>query len=362
MIGNARSLCSTAAALVALAWSATMTAAAQPSPPGDPHLLWARLAAHGEPANEDDPGYALYRDGYRLVLDERWEQALQKFEELQRRFPASSYRDDAAYWSAYSLKHVRPKDAREAYRSFIEHYRQSSYFDDAVADLQEVETSSWHPAQPGTAKTAEGPEADVFAPGLQRLERELRRASRAYHRIGVPMMLKVDDSLDPETRLRMEALYAIGEATKDDQTFRALQRVAVAREEPVPLREAALEALVTFPGHETLPVFLAIAREDTDRTIQSYAVDLIAEAPADTSTKIKLLIDLYRTLPPSRREQRQTIFYTIADFGTEHAVNFLGDVALTSPDFAIRREAIYYLGSIGGPTARSLLMKILLKD
>jgi len=349
------------ALLITCCWSLTATAQNQGSTAPQTGQFWVSLGGSLQGDDQDDPGYGLYRDGYRLVLDGRWEQAVHAFEDLQRRYPASTYSDDAAYWSAYSLKHVQPKSAREAYRAFIEHYRQSSYFDDAVADLEELEAYTLQLAGDKASQSAGVSNRAVLAPGLQRLERELQRASRMYHRMGVPMVLRVNENLDPATRVRMEALYAIGETARDEQAFRTLRGVAVANSEPVPLREAALEALVKFPHTETLPVLLSVAREDTNQTMQSYAVDLIAESPVDTSTRINVLIDLYRTLPPSRREQRQAIFYTIADFGNDHAVRFLGDVAQTSPDFEMRREAVYYLGSIGGPSARSLLMKILLQ-
>ena len=359
MIGiSARSTLAPAVVFTLLWWSAGTTAAAQTAPPHSGPILWVHAPLEGDGNNQDDPGYALYRDGYRLVLDERWEQAHRIFEELQRRFPRSDYRDDAAYWSAYSLKHTSPKAAIDAYHSFLDQYRKSSYFDDAVADLAEAEAATWKEFN----AVADSARSAVIAPELQRLERELRKASRGYRRLGVPMVLQVEEALDAETRLRIDALYVIGETTKDEQAFQTLRRVAVNRAEPVPLREAALEALGTFPEHDVLPVFLEIAREDTHLTMQSYAVDLIALTPADTARKVEVLIDLYRTIPPSRREQRQTIFYTIADLGSIHAVDFLGEIALTSPDYETRREAVYYLGSIGSPSSRSILMKILLED
>jgi len=358
MTGRAHHLCCLAVILAIFSWPARTTAAAQAGSSPTSSFGWVHAAVDAEASNQDDPGYGLYRDGYRLVLDERWEEALDVFEKLQRQFPASDYRDDAAYWSAYSLKYLRPRAALDAYRSFIKQYRQSSYLDDAVADLEELEVAPWQAVHTGDA---DGLRRVVIAPGSRRLERELRKASRTYRRLGVPMMIRVDESLDAETLLRMEALYAIGETAKDDQAFRTLRGVAVSGEEPVPLREAALEALTSFPERKVIPVALEIARDDTSRAMQSYAVELIAESPADTGTKIDLLIELYRTLPPTRQEQRRTIFYTIADFGTEHAVDFLGEIALTSADIETRREAVYYLGSIGGPVARSHLMRILLE-
>jgi outer membrane protein assembly factor BamD (BamD/ComL family) len=161
-----------AALLITCWWGLSTTAVAQSSPVPRTGQFWVSLGGGVEGDNQDDPGYSLYREGYRLVLDGRWEQAVHAFKDLQQRYPASAYSDDAAYWSAYSLKHVQPTSAREAYRAFIERYRQSSYFDDAVADLEELEAYTVQLAGEKAGQSAGVSSRAVLAPGLQRLERE----------------------------------------------------------------------------------------------------------------------------------------------------------------------------------------------
>jgi TolA-binding protein len=66
----------------------------------EPHFLVHRgsqnvdviYAAEWDPPQATrDPGYQLYRDGYRLILAEQWGEARKKFSELLRRYPHSRY-------------------------------------------------------------------------------------------------------------------------------------------------------------------------------------------------------------------------------------------------------------------------------
>jgi len=102
-----------------------------------------------------------------------------------------------------------------------------------------------------------------------------------------------------------------------------------------------------------------IAQKDTSADIQAFAVDYIGEHGSDKNQRVGVLEDLYRSLPKSRAGQRKTIVYTIADIGNDRAVDFLRTVALTDESYDLRRDAVYYLGSIGGDNARSALYEIL---
>ncbi len=64
-----------------------------------------------EPGSQEGPDYAVYKKGYDLVLDEKWDAARKQFAELQEKHPKSDYIDDARYWSAYALMHTDLKKA-----------------------------------------------------------------------------------------------------------------------------------------------------------------------------------------------------------------------------------------------------------
>ena len=158
-----------------------------PHPATAPALVMGIVGA--EPTRQDDPGYELYKQGYTLILQEDWNGAQVVLDELIVRHPRSEYVDDAYYWSAYALKHTNRETAAKLYREFTRKYRESSYYDDAVADLKELESvviikpPKGHPV-PIPREVIES-HAFVVAPSVKKLEREVRRATRAYRRIGI---------------------------------------------------------------------------------------------------------------------------------------------------------------------------------
>jgi tetratricopeptide (TPR) repeat protein len=315
--------------------------------------------AQADQGNQNDPAYTTYKEGYALILKEEWTDARKKFAALLSRHPDSEYADDASYWSAYALMHIDKKKARDAYQAFIEKNSESSYYDDAVADLAQIGGATPVPGAPVAWSYGVS-----TGPDMRRMERELRKASRSMHVMTVPPMRGMawnvmgDEELDQNTRLKMEALYALGENREDDQAYQTLKTIALDTKQAGPLRRAALDGLAGFTRHDVLPVCAEIAKTDTSLEIQAYAIDVIGQAK-DRGKSIQILIDLFNQLPPDRKESMETVFYSIAEVGNDRAVDFLKQVALTHKNFDLRRDAVYYLGSIGGERARAALYEIL---
>ena len=328
---------------------------------------------------KDDPGYAMYKEGYNLVLDEQWKEAREKLEGMIKQFPQSSYVDDAQYWSAFALKHLDKKAVVNAYKQFITKYPNSNYYDDAVADLSQLEsgdgaapsaasgqTFSYSystpaiPSQP--AMPAQSPV--VLERSMRDMERKLRTLNNAPRLSPLSRSYTVqswgqEEKTDPETELKIEALYAIGNGKEDDKSFQTLKNVALDFKQSTRLRQAALDALSDFKKYDLMPVYLEIAKHDTAEEMQNLAIDFISSNTKDKNKSVSTLIDLFNAIPHNRLEQKRTIFYFIADVGNDRAVDFLATVARTNDDYDLRREAVYYLGSIGGDKARSALYEIL---
>jgi len=288
------------------------------------------------------------------------------------KYPNSDYADDAQYWSAYSMKHIDRKAAIQEYERFVEAHANSRYYDDAMADLDDLRpqavVAAPHRAGHGVAVTPLPSIAPIppMAPSHRTMERAMRLELRQLGRMGhnrfipfLPRALGGDEKLDGATQLKMEALYALGETTEDDKSYSTLRDVALDTKQPRPLREAAMDALTNFTKHDVLQVFVEIATRDTNQDVQGYAIDFIGEHGSDKNQNVTILSDLFRSLPRSRTEQRSTIIYAIADVGNDRAVDFLKNVALSDEEYDLRRDAVYYLGNIGGEKARSALYEIL---
>jgi len=320
------------------------------------------------PGNRDDPAYATYKEGYALILDERWEQARKKFPELLAKYKKSDYRDDATYWSAYALKHLSLTNALKAYEDFLHRYPASSYFDDALADLAELQAraSVLAPvAEPESLSIAVDVEAAPdpqiarsYSYTIKRLGHELRKTSHNLRREFRPMrtmivapnpstMLKRElatEKLDRQTRLKLEALSALGAMKQDPQSVTTLKEIALDRTQPRELRHVSLYSLSRLKDADVLPVFLEIARKDTDSELQVSAVYGIVQSGLDKRKTLDILTDMYRSTPERRTEQLEIVLDAIATIGTERGVDFLVGVARTSNDPELASIAIDGIG------------------
>ena len=377
---------------------------------------------------KDDPAYRLYKQGYDLILDERWEEAGKKLTEVTKQYPKSAYVDDAEYWSAYALMHVDKRKAVTAYAKFIDRRPSSKYYNDAIADLSDLTTTPVPApfARAGRSTAVPVPDADTgwsttvvsgepghlylldssgghgsgfvhssessvvrslnkimrggvmrgysysFGKGSARnLSRALEEQGRTLRSIRLPSsahaprailapgFFRSDEDLDEETKLKLEALEALGSENEDSASFRALREIVLDRSKKRRLRTAAMEQLVDFKKFDPLPVFLEVAKSDTGQEVQNSAIDYIGMLTKDKNRSVETLIELFYAIPESRADQRENIFYSIAEVGNDRAVDFLAKIAQTDEKYDLRREAVYYLGSIGSARSRAALVEVL---
>jgi HEAT repeat protein len=378
----------------------------------------------GSEGKKKDAAYPLYKEGYHLILDGKWEEARKKFAEMMKQYSSSAYMDDAEYWSAYALMYLDEKKAAKEYEKFISRHPDSRYYDDAVADLSGLDGSTvgrpvpvpmatkapmvWSSSSSGRGKgrgkgmmyidslggdgfvmsseslvvhnlgstlRSRGVKGYVYSSGnppvLRSLNRALTLQSRALRAVRLPDMAHTpraelapglferEEDLDQETRLKLEALEALGSSKQDSAAFRALKDVALDRSANRRLRTAAMEQLVDFEAYDPLPVYLEVAKKDTGLEIQSAAIDYIGMLTKDKDRSVETLIELFYAIPNNRAEQRGNVFYSIAEVGNDRAVDFLAKIAQAHEQYNLRSEAIYYLGSIGNERSRAALYQIL---
>jgi HEAT repeat protein len=124
-------------------------------------------------------------------------------------------------------------------------------------------------------------------------------------------------------------------------------------------RLAVIDAAASLGTSRALTFLVQVARTTPDTVLQTTAIDNIAAAGRDKHRNVELLIGLYRSLPREHRLARETALYGVAEMGTDRAVDFLVQVARDSSEDDLRRDAVIYLGTIGGTKARNALYEIL---
>jgi hypothetical protein len=359
-----------------------------------PALASFVVESHGG-ENQNDPAYKTYKEGYKLILEERWDEARKLLKDVTAKYPGSDYADDAAYWSAYALKHTNRKAALDAYRAFLKSHPKSSYVDDAMADLADLDFPVFisYSGDSATVVFERSPRGYVYGVGvdaeaaakraqlskemvekitaehLRTNDRAIRKLTKGLTRIELnrtfaprtwftPRPNVTPEKFDPDTRLKLDALYAIAEK-EDEGSFQTLRDVALDRTKPVALRSAALDALSDFGKFDATPVFLEVVKTDTNEQLQNAAIDCIGMQSKDKNKSVETLVTLFANMPPKRKSQLSTILYSIAEIGNDRAIEFLASVARTNDNYDLRRDAVYYLGTIGGEKARAALYGIL---
>jgi HEAT repeat protein len=357
-------------ATLALSWIAS--AQSDNTRPRSMAVAWTipvpRWVADAEEEKQDE-GYRLYREGYSLLLDERWEAAREKFAQLTTRFPRSSYVDDAKYWSAYALMQVDQKRALEEYRSFVRQFKKSNYLPDAIADLAQLEAllrirPPRPTAQPpGSLEEGEYSYEVTITPQVRRFKRGFQMNAERWLRIMVaPPQFAIqlnDTTVDREIRIRMQAIAALAETKEDEKSFQTLRGIATDPKQPRPVRLVAMNSLAGLRKHSALPVFAEIARGDTSLDMQVSAISLIRLAAHDRDRTVESLEQIFQTSDPNRQPLLASTLYAIAEVGNDRAVDFLGQIARTHSSDDLRSAAVFYLGNIGSERARAMLLEIL---
>lgn len=328
--------------------------------------------------DEKDPGYATYKEGYALILSDRWSEAMKKMAEIKNKFPKSAYIDDAAYWSAYAQKRLDPKKGAAAYEKFLSDYPESSYADDAMADMESSFTMITTPGAKNV-KVRRAPHAYSYSFGstmraseqamrvskqaMREVERSMRRAGRVMTP-RPPMGLfsegeEKERKIDPQTRLKLAALQALGESENDKDAFAALKDVALDKSQPEVLRITAINSLQDFKKFDVQPVLVDVARSDASENVQLAAITTLGDLGGDKNKSVDALISLFNSYPKQKEKHLESTLYAIADVGNDKAVDFLVKVATSSENIDLRSDAVYYLGNIGNEKSRAALMQIL---
>lgn len=318
--------------------------------------------------NEKDPGYKAYKEGYTFILSDRWNDALKKFAEIKTKYPKSEYVDDAAYWSAYAQKRLDRKKGLAAYEKFLDEYPDSRYADDALADMRDDIIVLEPDGQDRRVKVAPHAYTYSYGTAMREIQRAMQQAQRAVGMTSVRIpRLAAHPSLgataakniDPTTRIKRDALRALGESSNDKEAFAALKDVALDKSQPEILRVTALEMLTNFRKFDVLPLLVEVARTDANDDVQIAAIYALADLGAEKNKLADALIELFRSFPQQKDKQRATTLYAIAEIGNDKAVDFLASVATSYENVELRSDAVYYLGTIGNEKSRAALLQIL---
>ncbi|MCI0706856.1 MAG: HEAT repeat domain-containing protein [Ignavibacteriae bacterium] len=297
---------------------------------------------------QQDPGYQTYKDGYNLVLQEKWVDARKKLAEVASKFPKSRYVDDAHYWIAYSWMSEQPKKAAQLYREFFKKYPNSNYFDDAVADLGRLEGN----AAADSVRTAKAEyEAQLLKERIRQMEPPAPVAavtppgvvvSPSPSATATPSPPRNHDD-DPELRIKKDVIEALGR-NPNESAFKTLSDIALDPKQPHELRESAMYALHRFDREKVLGLYVQLAQNDPDMKVREHAVYEIGRLARNNDANALKLLQQYVLDGKQPRKVRESAMHGLREVRGADALNILLQVAKNDADQNMRQSALYYIG------------------
>jgi HEAT repeat protein len=300
---------------------------------------------------QEDSGYKLYKEGYNLILQSNWKDAVRKFQKVLRFYPKSSYRDDSNYWYAYALKYQDEKKAVDALKKFLREFPKSSYRSDALEDLAELQTR-FEKNIAVLADSLHRKSLHVQVPDIQVEVYDLPEITILANKMrdevdwgfGVPTPIQRTRELDENTRLKLVALRGIS-AVHDTESFRTLREILLDRTEHPQLRIEALGTLGQYREFDIFSTLEDIAKNDPDIGLREGAIFFLGTSEKDKEAVVTTLINVYTGTPKENRSIKERLVSSIGQLRTKKGMDFLVNVAKSDPDNRMREGAIYFIGT-----------------
>ena len=367
----------------------------------------------------------LFNTGQRFYDQFRYRDAERTFRDVIQRYPKSSIADRAEYYLIRILpQNGKRSEALERINAFEKSYPKSAWNAD-VQEFRigltnqispRVEAILVRPARPAPAApgaSAPTPRTVEFVPGIplppsppaprapfagpvQNLDLQislLQETMRAIFRSDVNRGLQIAierlkmDMADPVVLSTLDAVAAspstqalpfLLDVAKNSPNLRARKDAIYWMSQSQGNKDAAVDALngllptltdddsdsVTFAlaqirTDKALNALVGIAR-DKNRSEKARSSALLWISRSNSSNRVALLEDIYKNGNDSSRLRFQTLF-ALSQTHDPQAVPILGNIAASDPDFALRKQAVMWLGQIKSPEATQELENILRK-
>ena len=358
-----------AAAALALACAAAPTRADAQSR----ELLNRLVQSSG---NNDAATRAL--DQARSMIDmQRWSQAASAFDKFVAQYPTDKSVDAALYWLAYAYnKQNNFQGAYDALTRLLQNYPRSNWAGDARALSVEVMAKMNPNYRPDL--NDEGDDAPLKIIALKtlcendkascaaRVSEVLRSNNPAsvkeaaiilLGRYGgneaVPVLIQMSRS-EPNEKLRMRAIRALGD-TNDERALDVLREIAMSPtyEDESPT-DSAIHALAGHENPRAVQILGEVATSGKNLRARTHAIELMSRRRGDNV--VDELLRLYDAVPEV--QVKKYVLAGLANKRDPRALNKLAEVARSSGDLELRRQAIRSIASRGEEATLDLLLPL----
>lgn len=305
-----------------------------------------------------------YRKAYALVLDEKWNEAVAALDAVEKKYPSSTWADDAGFWKAYSRgKSSQPlEEVFAGYDQFLSSYPRSKWSDEARANMIRVGNKLALSGKPEYAEKIkpfkDSGETDIALTALVAL--------RMTGEDTMPQIMKLyDSSRNPAVRERIVTSIS---GTSDPKATDFLIRIAESdtssamRERTVNMLGIRITSLIHVSG--TYGIGNLLGQSSTGmRYLQQNGQSFQTTTPALPSTGIqssqqsreisaeqkdKILSALGRIArkDPEENIRGQALFWIGRSDPGEEQITLLETVVKTDPSISVREKALFALSQV----------------
>lgn len=365
------------------------------------------LAAQAFSAEADN---AAYRQGYGLVLDQRWIEARDYFEKFQADYTNSAWADDAAFWQCYAIEQAASQDSEHftCYENFLNSWPDSSWVSDARSKLLVLGSRLASRGNPQYMErlrfSGDGDAgfdfefdfdgdaiADSVAEAMDRAQEELERVRLINNNIvlpGLPELPELPDLSEvmdaaeirrvvEEARVRVEESRRVAERTRrevvrrsrnsaDDELLTVLaalrnneraSEILIDRFDSSTdpeLRARIVLLLEEFRGEQITNKLIEIVNNDAAENVRNNAVVVLLDRREPASRNLLLGIALDSAYPTAIRGE---ILEDLDRWDDQaQAINTLRTVLNSETDARLIRITADTLADIGNDAAIEVLM------
>jgi HEAT repeat protein len=333
---------------------------------------------------QEESGKA-YREAYKLILEEKWGDAIKSLESLVQKFPESAWADDAHFWLCYARERTdaSPERSFECYERFVHGKPKSEWANDAKMNMVRIGRQLAKSGKPQYEEKIKalrdvsdseiesavlialldmGDDASL-ATVIARLDHISNEEVRSKvvrmlgeHSTSPKLLGKLSELArkDPSPRVRRSAVHALGD-TKNPEVIAVLKEIALSNDRPA-IRKAALEELRDVETQKTEVIALLKKIALTDPSLAESAVDSLKDLRG--AEGLQALQSLYSEAKTS--ELRREVVHALGDREEDRGaiLQFLVTVVSNDSDTAVRRAAVSSIGDTNLPEALEALKKI----
>lgn len=319
-----------------------------------------------------------YREGYSLVLAQKWEEAQAYFGDFQSRWQDSEFADDAGYWHCYSAEQAsaNAESNFSCYGQFIEQWRDtgSNWVDDARDRMMVIANtlagqgrpqflldSLQHLDLPELPDLPDLPDMpDLAAVGLDREEIN-RRVQDAMEQARA-----FADGFEPGERGRNfqfrgragrsvdSELLALISALQDDPRAGELLISRLEATDDPAMQARLVLMLQDLEGPGITDKLIDMARNSTDENVQRNAILALLDREDDASRAMLQEVLADTKYPVSART---AVIRSLAEWDEQIAVTQLSNLLSTETNVRLIGAASRELMQINSAEARSALIQ-----